>query len=210
MKKNLKIQFKIFSSIILITIFSGLALILTNFVSADMSESKTATVHVVNASCTLSSTTSSEHSATVTSGQSQSNIGTTTFTATCNDPNGYALYMIGNSGDVEGNTSLIASSPLDSSSNIATGASGDDSYWAVMVSVGSDGASVLNNYDSYNVIPSTYTKVAAKTSGVSTGNVAVSTTYKVSLSKSQPSGGYSGKVKYVLVNPSTAQPTEED
>ena len=64
------------------------------------------------------------------------------------------------------------------------------------------------SFSSYHVVPNEYVKVAHKNSGTDMTTVAggakLTTTYAAYISKTQPAGNYSGKVKYTLVHPSTA------
>ena len=191
-------------SVILVTIFSGLGLVLTNFAMAESSQTveKTATVHV-EYSCSMSQTINSAHTLTLDPGRSQENIGTSTFNATCNDLNGYAIYAVGYSGDSEGNTDMIAND-LAPTYNIKTGTSGTDSYWAVKLATGNSNISILNSFNDYHAIPTSYTKVAQRTSGAAANESALTSTYKVNVSGSQAAGTYEGKVRFALMNPSTA------
>lgn len=149
---------------------------------------------------------------------------TTPIRATCNDPSGFALYAVGYSGDVVGQTDLIAS--IGSSYNIVTGTSGDNSYWGMkLVPVAGIYTPIISgsaadtarqpgdtDYSSYAMVPDNYIKVAYYTSntdmddesaGTTAAGASVTPSYQIHISSTQPAGTYTGKVKYVLVHPNT-------
>ena len=89
-----------------------------------------------------------------------------TISTTCNDSNGYSLYAIGYSGDsydTPTNTQMIGTNNIG---NINTATSGNDSYWAMKLGAvtGLTPPTILNDFNDYHVIPSTYTQVAKYTS----------------------------------------------
>ena len=177
----------------------------------------------LSTSCTISSNVISEHSIDLNGGQYATDIGNTKVSTYCNDNNGYSIYAIGSSGDVDGNTDLI--SDLNNSNyNIHTNTyiTGDTvSSWAMKLTAGIGtgidsitGESVnltpptiRNNYDNYNIVPNVYTLVASRTSGTNmTTDTATSgsyfnTTYSIYASSVQPAGTYTGRVKYLMVHP---------
>ena len=123
--------------------------------------------------------------------------------AICNDPSGYSVYAVGYSGDsFEGNNTDLISSK-SSAYNIKTDGSYLGSYWKMKVAVSGD-VEIANSFGSYQEIPDSYVKIA--TYDTSTHNATITPTYEVFMGYSQPSGTYSGKVKYTLVHPSSAAP----
>ena len=74
-----------------------------------------------------------------------------------------------------------------------------------------ESGATLAPFTNYHVVPNEYTKVAHKDTSTSmdetTGGVSLTTTYAAYISKTQPAGTYSGKVKYTLVHPATAVPS---
>ena len=72
---------------------------------------------------------------------------------------------------------------------------------------------ILNSFDSYHAVPSTYTQVAKYTSGTDVGTTmananangsSITTTYASYISYTQAADTYAGKVKYTLVHPNDA------
>ena len=181
---------------------------------------------VLSTSCTVNAVVTSEHSVSLNGGQLDNNVGNTKLSAYCNDNNGYGIYAVGSSGDVDGNTELI--NTVNESYNIRTGVYDDTiqsnpSSWAMKLTAGTGtgidpvtGESVpttpptiINGFDNYSAIPNVYTLVAKRASGTSmTTDTSVSgsylsTTYQIYANSAQPSGTYNGKVKYVMVHPSS-------
>ena len=167
-------------------------------------------------SCTLSSVVNSAHNATLISGTYTSDIGKTTITTLCNDGNGYAVYANGLSNGTVGNNALISS--VSSNHNIATGIyeQGDTtSSWAMKLGNVSGDTSptppvIEQGYNNtYGLVPSTWTKVAGRTSGTTdmiTGS-SFTTTYAVYTAPTQHAGTYTGQVAYVLIHGSGGSPT---
>ena len=163
----------------------------------------TATVNVVDFTCTLSGSGMTSHTATLTPGTATSGIGTTTFTASCNDSGGFGIYAVGYTGDTEGATTLVSGS-----NTIVTGTatSGPTSNWAMKVTPGTGLISVNDfNNNNYHTVPSSYTMVAKKESGTVSSVAAVTSTYQIYPTSIQASGSYTGRVKYTLMHPSTAE-----
>ena len=175
----------------------------------------------LSTSCTLSSSVITPHHASLNGGQYEEGIGNTRINTYCNDNNGYSIYAIGTSNNMDGNTDLV--SDIDEHYNIHTGAyaNGDNigtstpSFWGMKLTPGVGTGSIsdltpptiMNNYNSYNVVPSSYTLVASRTSGTNmtidtdiTGSY-FNTTYNIYASSVQPAGSYEGKVKYVMIHP---------
>ena len=164
-------------SLLSLTALSG-ALLMSSSVSAT-SSSTSATVHVPDA-CTLVSTLNTPHTATLSPGTSTgygnsggvNGIGQTTLKVTCNDSLGFAIYAIGYTEDTFGNTNLVSNTKNNgvSTYTIATGTntSGSTSNWAMQINAvsGSFAPTIQNSFDSssYHNVPTTYTKVAKRTS----------------------------------------------
>ena len=189
------------------TILSGAALTASRAGAEPLSASTTATVTVAS-SCSMTGTLDTEHEATIINGHYQADIGQTTLKSFCNDPNGYAVYAIGFSDDTYGNNAMMAS--IGQEYNIATGTqeNGSTSGWAMKVAAvdGPYAPTIANGFDSYHVVPDTYTKVASYPSNTDSSSTdvgsAVTTTYAAYISSFQSAGTYTGKVKYTLVHPS--------
>ena len=177
-------------------------------------------------SCTISSSVTSEHRAEINGGQHKTEVGETKVSTYCNDNNGYNIYAIGNSGNVDGNTDLVVNG-LSSDYNIKTGvySSGNTiSSWGMKLTAGTGtgagGADVTpptinNSYDNCNTVPNVYTLVASRPSGTNmdmdadpdvTGSY-FTTTYDIYASSVQPAGSYEGKVKYIMTHPNTNAPS---
>ena len=175
----------------------------------------------LSTSCTLSSSVTTPHNASLNGGQYEEGIGDTRINTYCNDNNGYSIYAIGTSNNVDGNTDLV--SDLDEHYNIHTGAyvngnnidTSTPSFWGMKLTpgIGTGSSSeltpptIMNSYNSYNVVPTNYTLVASRTSGTNmtidtdiTGSY-FNTTYNIYASSVQPAGSYEGRVKYVMIHP---------
>lgn len=178
----------------------------------------------LSTSCTVNAVVTSEHTVSLNGGQLDNNVGNTKLSAFCNDNNGYSIYAVGSSNNIDGNTDLV--NTVNESYNIRTGVYNDTiqtnpSSWAMKLTAGTGtgidpttGGSVpttpptiINGYDNYSAIPNVYTQVAKRTSGTSmTSDTSVSgsylnTTYQIYANSAQPAGTYNGKVKYVIVHP---------
>ena len=157
---------------------------------------------IVPTRCSLSSSGTTPYNRTLTPG-SVTEIEASTITTVCNDSSGYAIYAIGYSGNSYSgnNTDLIAS--IDSANNIKTDGTG--SNWKMKLTAGTN-TTIISSYQSYNDVPASFDKVASY--GTDTTSSTFTTSYQVSLSNAQPSDTYTGKVKYILVHPSTMIPAE--
>ena len=150
----------------------------------------------------------------------RSTIGSSSIKAVCNDPAGLAVYAVGYSGSTYGNTSLIDTT--DSTNTISTNytASGTPSasewYMSLAAVSGTyaptipDGTGGTENFTTNHVIPSVYTKVAYRNSntdvdgdGLTATGANFTATFGTYVTTSQSSGTYEGKVKFLLVHPST-------
>ena len=179
-------------------------------------------------SCSMGGTIDTNHTATLQNGTYsaasgspyENGIGKTTLTTFCNDVNGFAVYAVGFTGEtIEGgdNNKLVGvSSGLKINTGVYT--SGDtDSSWSMKVNKITDSSqsynpnnlSVLGGYDNWHTVPTEYTKVAnyqAETGSSATDTTLgskLTTTYAAYVSTTQAADTYQGKVKYVLVHPST-------
>ena len=176
----------------------------------------------LDVACTVSSVVASPHSALdMHVGQHKVGIGNTDISVLCNDNNGYSVYAIGNSNNIDGNTDLVSN--IDDNYNIHTGTNiTGNSAWAMKLTAGTGSASdttpptIVNGYDNYSAIPNVYTQVAKRTSGTSTetdtsiSGSYFSTTYSIYAASTQPAGTYAGKVKYVMVHPNSNYNTIPD
>ena len=212
------------SVLILTTIITGAVASSARVGAEDITDVTDNASVTVPASCSMTATVESEHSASIPngiySGSSDyfpNGIGKTKIATFCNDNNGYAIYAIGFTGDKydgEDHTKLIGvASGQKISTNTAT--SGDTSSWAMKLIKETDDTksynptalTIENGYDDYNVIPNTYTKVAnyTSTTDATLGSV-LSTSYATYISPTQVADTYTGKVKYTLVHPHTEAP----
>ena len=214
----------VFGGLVGMTVLVGGVLNSASVGAVETTTSANASVNV-SAACTLSGG-NNNFTATVANGTTVETSDTTTFgntnniKATCNDPNGLAIYAVGYSGNTVGANSMIAS--IGSDYNIATGTSGSNSYWAMKLAPVSGTYTPIisgsssdptkqagdTDYSSYAAVPSAYTKVAYYTAntdlGSSASGASITPTYKISISSVQPAGTYTGKVKYTLIHPNTS------
>ena len=177
----------------------------------------------VSAACSFTSHLDAAHTATIApgtysgaSGSEYANgIGKTTFTVICNDSGGYSIYAIGYANEEFGNNKLLATvnGSLAPAYDIVTGTatSGDTSNWAMKLTAvsGTYAPSILDNYNNYHNVPSTYAKVATFASATD-GSVGsqMEATYGAYISGTQPAGTYNGKVKYTMVHPASEVPLQ--
>ena len=219
------LDYTVTGALILTTIITG-AVASSMRVEAEDNDTTVTTASVtVAASCSMTATVESEHSANIPNGIYSgtelypNGIGKTKIATFCNDNSGYAIYAIGFTGDKydgEDHTKLIGAA---SGQKITTGTatSGNDSKWAMKLIKETDDTksynptalTIENGYDDYNVIPNTYTKVAnyTSTTDATLGSV-LSTTYAAYISPTQVADTYTGKVKYTLVHPHTEVPSQ--
>lgn len=209
-----------------LTTCSGLVLASTRTYADN--DSATDEVNItVPVACTMTGTiaTGQEHIATLqpgtysgASGSTYENgIGKTTLATFCNDYNGFSIYAIGFTGEIEGDNTLIGTS-ASGSAIIPTKvyeSTDTTSNWSMKVTKDTDASTafnpanmnIANSFDSWHTIPDDYTRVAEY--HASTGSSAtdqslgakVETTYAAFVSTSQPADTYTGKVKYVMVHP---------
>ena len=191
--------------------------ILSSFVlSSSIVSADDCVVDVINitvpAACTLEGIGMNSHNATINPGTYNSEVGTTTLKAFCNDSNGFAIYAIGYTNNTDGNNNLV-STTLTSPVNIPTGtATSGNSQWAMKLATQTSPEpaypiTIQNSFDSFHTVPDDYTLVAKRTAATDVGTNAtgsiLTTTYQVFISNTQPADTYTGKVKYVMVHPNT-------
>jgi hypothetical protein len=155
------------------------------------------------------STTNNTYTATIDPG-TYSEISGSKLVTLCNDSEGYSIYAIGFSGDSydTDNTKLLGQG-LVAGTNINTGTSGTNSYWAMKLEAvqGLTPPTIETGWNDYHVIPDTYTQIAEQGTSTATpsdAGASVQTKYKVNISSSQTAGSYQGKVKYTMVHPNDA------
>ena len=149
-------------------------------------------------------------------------IGKTTLSVHCNDNNGFSIYAVGFTNDMDGINMLVGT---NSSQTINTGiytSGATDSSWSMKVSKVTDSSqsynpqnmTIVNSFDNWHTVPTSYTKVAEyhATTGSSTTDTAlgakVETTYDAYISQTQTADTYTGKVKYVMVHPYNEEPLQ--
>ena len=200
------LKFAILSLVILTTITTISALILSSSPSHAETSSVLASVTVPDVCTIAADNSSTAHTDTVGVGEYKANIGETVFNITCNDNNGYSIYAVGYSNNTVGNTNLIGTTngaTIPTGTSTVTGSSAV-SNWAMKLTAvnGTFPATILDSYDSYHVVPSTATKVATRTSSIDLSEDSqIKTTYAVSISPAQTADSYVGKVKYTVVHP---------
>ena len=172
--------------------------------------SATASVTVA-AACSFSRTTGSGEYTGILANNASVEVTGSTFSTTCNDSGGYAIYAIGYGNNTFGNTDLIFDNDPSSSNNITTNSTSatGTSYWQMKLAASTGNHPVLENgYGSYSAVPSTYTKVASYASADMGTAQTVTATYKAAASATQPAGTYTGAVKYTMVHPNTNIPNQ--
>lgn len=192
------------------TLFVSGSVLSSAFVSAD--DHVDDVTITIPSSCTLSGTGLNSHNATINNGQYNSAVGLTTIKAFCNDPEGFAIYAIGYTNDIDG-ANVLTSSTVGSATDIATGTltSGPNSQWAMKLAADSGQTypvTLENGFDAFHTVPNEHTLVATRASGTDTGTLAIGSTitatYQVYISSTQIAGTYYGQVKYMMVHPSNA------
>lgn len=173
----------------------------------------------VSESCSMTGVGMDSHTAAITNGTYQNNIGTTTINVSCNDNSGFAIYAIGFTGDQytgEDHTKLIGASNGGKITS-GTATSGSTSNWAMKLNTVSSPTPAYpitldNGFGGYSTVPDTYTKVAHRDSGTDVGTNAtgaeLTTTYAAYMSTTQVADTYTGKVKYTLVHPRNETPLQ--
>ena len=203
MKNKYLVKSGTVASIFVIPIF----LVLMNTISVRGTNVADEVTITIPFSCSLTDTLTSAHTATVENGVYQENIGETIFKVFCNDNEGFSVYAVGYTNDEFGNTSMKPST-VDVSNAIATGlaTSGTTSNWAMKLTAisGDYAPTIENSFGSYHAIPSNYQKVASFDSNTdTTAGSSFKSTYATYASPTQVADSYTGKVKYVVVHPSS-------
>ena len=196
-------------------ILSNLFLFVSS-VSADGNDTTVDNIAVaVPVSCTLSGIGMNSHNARVPNGTYQSDIGSTTIKAFCNDFEGFAIYAAGYTGDEVGATNSNKLIGANLNQTIVTGTATsagnpDTSNWSMKLATDGTATYVLtldNGFGSYSNVPNSYTKVAHRDSGTDVGTnstgASLTTTYAAYISKTQTADVYSGQVIYTLVHPAS-------
>lgn len=206
-----KLKYLPVSILTLITTFSGTVLAGTS-VSADTTGTRPIAV-TVGASCNFDTDTSYTHSLSLISGNTADTTGDSTkqiSTISCTGFNGFKIYAVGYSPNdstgvkVEGATALY-STPTAS---IPTGTSSSTgSYWGFKVSSASSntGYTIANPYTAYSAVPNAITEIISYAPGASPSTTiegGFRTDYIVHADITQPTGTYTGGVKYVIVTQS--------
>ena len=202
-----------------ITILTGVLLALPNASADDIVTDVSITVPAI-CSITTNTNDNTAHSATVDPGTYESNIGKTTIKTICNDSNGFSIYAIGYTNEEYGNTTLRPNTLDPTQNSIITGTATsagtpDTSNWAMKISpvtgtyAPTIGEDTDGSFSNYHKVPSTYTKVATKSSGtdITTGS-SIEITYSAYIAGTQPADLYNGKVKFTMVHPATEQPLQ--
>ncbi len=201
-----------------------IGLILSSSVVSATNDSVVDQVNItVPVSCTLSGTGMDSHNAEINNGQYNSNIGTTTLKAFCNDNEGFSIYAVGYT-DNEIGKNVLTNSTLGSTHDIVTGTaiSGNTSNWAMKLTTVSNPTPTYPiiimgstddtekqagdpDYSAFQNVPSSYAKVAKRESSTDVGTNAegatLTTTYQAYISPTQAAGTYTGQVKYTMVHP---------
>ncbi len=187
-----------------LTLLSG-AVLSAPKASADTSGTVDITVNVP-AACTLSATNNTL-TKTINPGTSDT-IGISNIKALCNDANGFAIYAVGFTDSTYGNTDLVTD--LGSNYSIHTGTDTSASNWNMTIDnddVANDHvATIENDFDEAHIIPTTYTKIASFASATdqSIGSN-ITAQFDAYIAPNQAAGTYQGKVKFVLVHPTSAE-----
>lgn len=212
----LHIYIYILAALSSLTLISGTILSSDHAIANDAVDEVSITVPI---SCSMIGTGMNSHTAEIANGTYEANIGTTTLKAFCNDNEGFAIYAIGYTDDIDGKN-VLTNSTLGSTHDIVTGTatSGPASNWAMKLATDSEATypvTLQNGFNAYRTVPDDYTLVAKRLSGTDIGQTAVgaslTTTYQAYISQTQPAGTYTGQVKYVLVHPNDANlPVGED
>ena len=220
-------------TILTLTLCLG-AILSSRTVSAEGGNTNTDIVDQINitvpVSCTMSGTGQNTHNAEINNGQYNSNIGTTTLKAFCNDNEGFSIYAVGYTNNEIGKN-VLTSSTLGPTHDIVTGTeiSGNTSNWAMKLATVSNPTPTYPiiimgstddtekqagdpDYSTFQNVPSSYTKVAKRESSTDVGTTAegatLTTTYQAYISPTQAAGTYTGQVKYTMVHPHNEVPLQ--
>lgn len=173
---------------------------------ADSPQSAQAAV-TVTSSCELLQHIDTAHEAEVVASTYRDNIGKTTFTATCNDANGYDVYVAGYTNTEFGRNDMLGQS-TGRTIETGTAKSGDTSNWAMKLTsvAGQVSPTITTGYDDYHAVPDDYTKVASYVGSTMADPVGsqFEATYAAFVASTQVADTYLGKIRYTLVHPSDA------
>ena len=177
--------------------------------------------------CTFGGTGMDTHNAIIDNGQYNSAIGETTMEVYCNDNNGFSVYAIGYTDNIDGKN-VLTNPTLGSAHDIETGTlvTGAQSQWAmklstvtspvptypVIIAGSTDDTKRVQgdlDYSTFQEVPDDYVKVAYRDAGTDIGASAegatLKTTYQAYISSTQAAGTYTGQVKYTMVHPYNAE-----
>ena len=231
--KSLRLSSILCGTILTLTLCLG-AILSSTTVSAEGGNTNTDIVDQINitvpVSCTMSGTGQNTHNAEINNGQYNSNIGTTTLKAFCNDNEGFSIYAVGYTNNEIGKN-VLTSSTLGPTHDIVTGTeiSGNTSNWAMklnattsptptypIIIIGSTDDTEKQagdpDYSTFQNVPSSYAKVAKRESSTDVGTTAegatLTTTYQAYISPTQAAGTDTGQVKYTMVHPHNEVPPQ--
>ncbi|MBR2543161.1 hypothetical protein IKF03_00965 [Candidatus Saccharibacteria bacterium] len=154
-------------------------------------------------------------------GQYKNDIGKTRINVFCNTEDNFSIYAIGYSNNTLGNNTMLASGVGSIPTGTAT--SGDTSQWAMKLEavtgtgigtgpnagINSYTPTIISPFTNFTNVPDNWTKVAEVASVTGTTNqAAIDASYAVYMSLSQPSGSYTGKVRYTVLHPASAVPNQ--
>ena len=125
----------------------------------------------VGSACTITTTVNTPHTAEVSAGSSQADIGSTTINTICNDSGGFAIYAVGYSNNEYGNNKMLSGTNYEFNTGTAT--SGATSGWSMklnQITTGAYATTIDNDFNAYSNIPSTYTKIAHRNSSTDVAN----------------------------------------
>ena len=208
------------STLVTTTLLTG-AVLTSTITHADGNTSTSDSVSItVDSACTMTggptgeSTTDNTYSANVNPGSSTEITGSKLVTV-CNDSEGYSIYATGFSGDSydTNNTKLL--STIDHSYDIDTAVApasptpSTPSSWAMKLEAvqGLTPPTIETGWDTYHVVPSSYTQIAeysSSTTSPSSAGATVQAKYQVYINSTQVADTYTGKVKYTMVHPDDA------
>ena len=184
------------------------------FLPTSAASQETAVPATVNipVACSMTATRNKEHSVTLLNGQesAEGGFGLTTIAISCNDKNGFSIYAAGYTGSIIGAPTSTLLIGTNSGETIPTGSGTSASNWSMKITAASSAtnmvpATIDNGFDEYSLVPSNYTKVAHVTTATYQGApTEITTTYRAYVSPTQAADSYSGKVRYVLIHPSSA------
>lgn len=205
-----KLKYLPVSILTLTTVLAGTTLAGSS-VSADTTASRNVAV-TVGASCNFDTDTSYTSSLSLISGNSATTEGDSTKSISmisCTGFNGFKIHAVGYSPTASSPTVRVegATDLYGAAGTIPTGTAGPGSYWGFKIgSVQSNtGYTIASSYGDYSAVPSTLTEIVSYNAGA-TPAVTITgqfrTDYKVSTAISQPTGTYTGGVKYVIVTES--------